>query len=338
MFIDEKELTIEAGKGGDGAALFRREKYVPFGGPDGGDGGRGGDVSIEGRSNLHALTHLAYANKIIAQNGAGGGHQRSSGISGESELITVPLGTIIFQKQEDGTWKEIGEISVEGEQKRLVKGGNGGWGNWHFKSSIQQAPKRFNPGQAGEKMEIKLVLKLIADIGLVGLPNAGKSTFLSVVSAARPKIADYPFTTLEPQLGVAQWGKGKEQQTLVIADLPGLIEGASQGKGLGAQFLKHIERTHAIIHCLEASATVEELIERYDRIRNELSTWSPVLAEKDEKIALTKIDLISEEELVDKVKALKKHTKKEIFPLSAVAHKGLDTLLTACAKASIVTT
>lgn len=328
MFVDEKQLTIQAGKGGDGAALFRREKYVPFGGPDGGDGGRGGDVIVEGKGNLHALTHLARTEKIVAEDGKIGGHQRSSGPSGEDAMLEVPLGTIIYEQTEGG-WKQIHEISHEGEHYLLAKGGNGGWGNWHFKSSIQQAPKRFNPGLPGDKRVVRLVLKLIADVGLVGLPNAGKSTLLSVVSAARPKIADYPFTTLEPQLGVATWGKGNDKRSLVIADLPGLIEGASQGKGLGSKFLKHIERTHAIVHCIECAAPVEDLLERYDRIRTELTTWSPELAKKDEKVVLTKSDLISPEELTEKVTALEKHTKRQVFAISAATHAGVDTLLTA---------
>jgi GTP-binding protein len=327
MFIDEKILTIEAGKGGDGAALFRKEKYVPRGGPDGGDGGRGGDVILEGRNNLHALAHLAHVERMEAKSGDGGGHSRSTGKDGEDIIIPVPLGTEVYVEHEN-VWEKTLEITEEGQKFLIAKGGNGGWGNWHYKSSIQQVPKRANPGLPGEKKKIQLILKLIADIGLVGLPNAGKSTLLSVVSAARPKIANYPFTTLEPQLGVATIGKGKDAKSWVIADLPGLIEGASAGKGLGATFLKHIERTKGILHCIAADATTEEILASYDQIRTELTSWSPLLAAKAEQIVLTKIDLISPEELAERVDALEKHTQKKVSAISAATHQGLDNLLT----------
>ncbi len=329
MFLDEKELEIRAGRGGDGVALFRREIYVPRGGPDGGDGGDGGDVFICGQPNLHALSHLAHVEKIVAEDGKKGGHRRSTGKSGTNQTILVPLGTIIEEKQ-DNEWHFVQEIKEEGTPISLAKGGNGGWGNWHFRSSIQQAPERFNPGQPGEQRSIRLVLKLIADIGLVGFPNAGKSTFLSVVSAARPKIADYPFTTLEPQLGVAHVGQGEEAKQLVIADLPGIIEGASQGKGLGATFLKHIERTRTIIHCIDGMTPADQLLTHYKNIRKELDAWSPVLAQKSELIALTKIDALTPEEVEQKKQILKKHAGREVYPISAVTHQGLQELLTNC--------
>jgi GTPase len=327
MFVDEKILTVEAGKGGDGGSLMRREKYVPYGGPDGGDGGRGGDVILEGHHNLHALAHLVRTDRIAAKPGDGGTHQRSTGADGEDALIKVPLGTEVYVEQEDGSWVLHTEITDQMQTLIIAKGGNGGWGNWHFKSSINQAPERANPGLPGEKKKIKLVLKLIADVGLVGFPNAGKSTLLSVISAARPKIANYPFTTLEPQLGVAVVGKGSDQRSIVVADLPGLIEGASDGKGLGITFLKHIERTRTILHCIECLASPEELCLSYDRIRAELEKWSPVLAAKDERIVLTKADLLLPEEIEERVIALSAHTGKEVRVISAAAQMGVTELL-----------
>jgi len=328
MFIDEKTLLVRAGKGGDGATLFRHEKYVPYGGPDGGDGGHGGNVVLEGQFNLHALNHLARTDRIEGRPGDNGSTQRKTGKSSEDTIIQLPLGTLIEIKQEDNTWKTFAEIKENGERTILAKGGNGGWGNWHFKSSIQQAPTRHNDGLPGQEMTIRLTLKLIADVGLVGLPNAGKSTLLASVSQAQPKIANYPFTTLEPQLGVAEVRQGKEVTSLVIADLPGLIEGAHEGKGLGVQFLKHVERTRTIIHCIECTAEPEELLASYKLIRQELEAWSEALSTKPERIALTKIELLPPEEVTRRVKALKKATGKDVYPISAVTNEGLVSLLT----------
>ena len=325
MFVDEKKLLVRAGKGGDGAALFRREKYVPYGGPDGGDGGRGGDLILVGQGNLHAFNHLARTDRIEAEDGQPGGHQRSSGPAGKEAILAVPLGTIVEVKKGE-EYEHLLEVTEEGQQIRLAKGGNGGWGNWHFKSSIQQAPERHNDGQPGEMLELRLTLKLIADIGLVGLPNAGKSTLLSAVSAAKPKIANYPFTTLEPQLGVLNLTRGRETQQLVIADLPGLIEGASDGKGLGQAFLRHIERTKMIIHCIDCTASPEEVVENYKTIRKELASWSEVLADKPERIALTKSELLPDDERKLREKALAKITKSKIITVSAVTHQHLTEL------------
>lgn len=328
MFVDEKVLTVTAGKGGDGAALFRREKYVPFGGPDGGDGGRGGDVIAVGQGNLHALTHLAHLDRIEAEAGKIGGHSRSTGHSGAPSYCPLPLGTEVYEVHSDGREELIVEVITEGQEYLLVKGGNGGWGNWHFKSSIQQAPKRANPGQEGQQKQLKLVLKLIADIGLIGLPNAGKSTLLSVISKARPKIADYPFTTLEPQLGVAVVGGKKDQRSYVVADLPGLIEGASQGKGLGVKFLKHVERTGRLVHCLAVDASLGELIQSYQTIRNELTTWSEQFVIKPELVVLTKADLVPQDELLEKQTGLSKAIGKPVYAISAATHQGVTELLT----------
>ena len=320
MFLDEKELLIRAGKGGDGVALFRREIYVPRGGPDGGDGGQGGSIYVVGKNNLHTLAHLSHTDKLLAQDGAKGGHRTSTGKSGEDLELLVPLGTIITSGGET-----VVEITEENQKVLLVKGGNGGWGNWHFRSSITQAPDRFNPGQAGEEMHIHLTLKLIADVGLVGLPNAGKSTLLSVISAAEPKIANYPFTTLEPQLGVAQ----VDGKNLVVADLPGLIEGASGGKGLGATFLKHIERTRSIAHCISFELPEDEMLAVYNTIRHELEQWSEALATKNEVIVLTKADILLPEEVEARCASLTKKLKKPVFAISAASHQGLEDLLRA---------
>lgn len=327
MFLDEKEIFVQAGKGGDGAALFRREKYVPYGGPDGGDGGKGGDVILEAQHNLHALNHLARTTRFDAENGAMGGHQRMTGRAGANLVIALPLGTVV-EEERDGEWHQVTELAADGQTLTIAKGGNGGWGNWHFKSSINQAPDRANAGLPGEGKKLRFTLKLIADIGLVGLPNAGKSTLLSSVSAARPKIANYPFTTLEPQLGVATVQRGKEEMSVVIADLPGLIEGASSGKGLGTTFLRHIERTKAIIHCIEATADLETLLQNYRTIRTELESWSDALAAKPERIALTKVELLPPAEIAERVAFLSEQTSKKVYPISAVAKQGLSELLT----------
>jgi GTP-binding protein len=334
MFIDEKELQVKAGKGGDGAALFRREIYVPRGGPDGGDGGNGGDIFVIGKNNLHALTHLGHVNKIDAENGVGGGHRQSTGKSGSDTYIEVPLGTVIYcQKQtselQDPEWEIIGEITEEKQTILLAKGGHGGWGNWHFKSSVQQAPTRFNPGLPGEKKEIKFELKLIADIGLIGLPNAGKSFFLQAVSSAHPKIANYPFTTLEPQLGVATIKDKENPRQWVIADLPGLIEGASSGKGLGDKFLRHIERTKSLIHFLDITQNPDQIKTNYLTIRNELAAWKADLLTKPELIALSKIDLVPAEDLPSLVKKIEKSLGKKVYPISSFSQKGILELLRA---------
>lgn len=327
MFIDSKELTLKAGKGGDGATLFRREKYVAYGGPDGGDGGRGGDVIIEAQHNLHALNHLARAEEIKAEDGGDGMTQKSTGKSAPEVIVQVPLGTLIEVKN-DEAWEVVKEMTEDGERLRIAKGGNGGWGNWHFRSSIQQAPDRHNDGLPGDEKRVRLTLKLIADVGLVGLPNAGKSTLLAAISAAKPKIANYPFTTLEPQLGVAEVKQGKETTSLVVADLPGLIEGAKEGKGLGIQFLRHLERTRTVIHCIDCTMEPEELVATYKLIRAELEGWSPELAEKPERIALTKIELLSPEDVASRVALLEKETGHTVYPISAVTHQGLVPLLT----------
>lgn len=327
MFLDEKILTLRAGKGGDGASLFRREIYVPHGGPDGGNGGNGGNVYVIAERNHNTLTHLAHIDRINAEDGANGGHKRSTGKSGEDKCVEVPLGTQVYVKNEAGEWELKTEILKYDDRFLIAKGGSGGWGNWHFRSSITQAPERFNPGLPGEKVECKFILKLVADVGLVGLPNAGKSTLLSVITAAKPEIANYPFTTKEPQLGVVNIGDKKDSRHIVIADLPGLIEGASQGKGLGDKFLRHIERTKIIVHCISLENTEEEVVANYRTIRDELNDWSEELAKKKELIVFTKSDIQSGKDIEKRIQKICKMLKidsDKTVAISAVSHSNLD--------------
>jgi GTPase len=255
----------------------------------------------------------------VAQGGAGGGHQQSTGKSGADTEVLVPVGTIIYRLEGEERHQEV-ELLEDGQRFIICKGGNGGWGNWHFKSSVDQTPERANNGLPGEAKDVLLELKLIADVGLVGLPNAGKSTLLSVISAAKPKIANYPFTTLEPQLGVAKY----HEHTFVVADLPGLIEGASDGKGLGDTFLRHVERTKALVHCLDAGTELEQLVRDYATIRTELEAWSPTLAAKQELVVLTKADAADPEELEQRRVAFAKKIGKEVITLSGATHSGLE--------------
>lgn len=330
MFLDEKRLLLTAGRGGDGASLFHREKFVAKGGPIGGDGGRGGSIFLEGRNNLHALAHLSFTEKFKADDGDKGGKTRSSGKSGEDLYIQVPLGTVVSVKS-DHAYEEFIDITEDGQIVLIAKGGNGGWGNWHFKSSINQAPDRFNEGLPGEEKKVKLTLKLIADVGLIGLPNAGKSTLLSVISSATPKIANYPFTTLEPQLGVVRFDR-KTEDTMIVADLPGLIEGASQGKGLGSKFLKHVERTRVMVHLVDAGLGADEIIKNYLAIRQELKSWSDNLYAKPEIVVLSKIETVDPIELKKIQKKVEKKIGKAVLLISAPVHLGIDELLTQCQK------
>jgi len=321
QFIDEATIYVKAGNGGNGAVSFRREKYIPKGGPDGGDGGRGGDVIIKCVANLNTLLDFKYNREFVAQNGENGHGSNSRGKSGESLIIKVPIGTQVYFDEDD---KEpaFDFINV-GQEVVVAKGGNGGFGNAYFKSSVNQAPRRANPGQDGQEFTLFLKLKVLSDVGLIGLPNAGKSTFLSVVTEAKPKIADYPFTTLEPQLGVVSI----DDYDFVIADLPGLIEGASDGKGLGDRFLKHTERCSVLLHLIDINSV--DIIEDYRTIRKELKKYSSKLARKHELIALTKCDSLDFEEQLSKKRLLEKETKglAKIFLISSIARTGLTELL-----------
>lgn len=315
-FLDEAKIYIRSGNGGSGCASFRREKFISHGGPDGGDGGRGGSVYIECVDNLNTLIDFRYQQHFKAKNGSSGSGQNCHGAAAEDIIIKVPVGTEILT--EDGEYV-IADFTHVGQKIMIAKGGDGGLGNAHFKSSINQAPTRKTEGWPGEELWVWLRLKLISDSGLVGLPNAGKSTFLASVSAAKPKIADYPFTTLKPQLGVVS----VDDSEFVIADLPGLIEGASQGVGLGDRFLKHVERAGVLLHLIDA--TQDDIITSYKTIRHELSEYG--LEDKEEVIALSKCDALTEKELDKKQKQLKKAIKKDVFLVSSATGSGIKTVL-----------
>ncbi len=283
-FIDYIKIHCRSGKGGAGSAHFRREKFIPKGGPDGGDGGRGGHIILKGNRNLWTLLHLRYTRHLSAEPGGSGGKQESSGASGKDVVIEVPLGTV-FKDAETGDF--IGEITQHDQTHLLLKGGRGGLGNVHFKSSTRQTPRYAQPGEPGVEKSVILELKVLADVGLVGFPNAGKSTLLSVVSAAKPEIADYPFTTLVPNLGIVSY---RDNQSFVMADIPGIIEGAHKGKGLGHRFLRHIERNALLLFIIPTDA--RDIAEEYHILLNELQEFNPELLDKQRLIAVSKCDLL----------------------------------------------
>ena len=317
-FLDEAKIYVKSGDGGNGCIGFRREKFIEFGGPNGGDGGRGGDVLIECVENLNTLIDYRYQQHFKAKNGEGGMGQNRTGANGDDSVIKVPPGTQVFA--EDGETL-LGDLTHPGERLLISKGGNGGFGNAHFKSATNQAPTHANPGLPGPEMTIWLRLKLIADAGLVGLPNTGKSTFLATVSAAKPKIADYPFTTLHPNLGVIRAG----DKDFVLADIPGLIEGAHEGAGLGDRFLGHVERCRVLLHLVDA--TEPDVAEAYRTVRRELRAYSDELGKKKEIVALSKADAIDDETLQLKFNELKKASRKTPLVLSAVSGKGIKDAL-----------
>ena len=317
MFVDTAKVFVQAGRGGDGAVSFRREIYVDMGGPDGGDGGRGGDVIFVATSNLNTLIDFRFKPELKGEPGQSGAKRDRHGKSGAPNYIKVPVGTIVKRGGEI-----IADFTKDGEEVIVAKGGDGGYGNAHFKSSVRQAPRIAEKGEPGDTFEAELELKLLADVGLVGFPNAGKSTFLSVVSNARPEIADYAFTTLTPNLGVADIDDG----SLLIADIPGLIEGASEGKGLGDAFLRHVERTAVILHLIDAYA--DDVAKAYTTIRNELAAYSEDLATRPEVIALTKIEGLDDELIGMQKDALKTVAgDTPIFAISSQAHTGLIDVL-----------
>ena len=318
-FLDQAKIFIQSGDGGAGCVSFRREKYIEFGGPNGGDGGKGGSVWIEAVPNLNTLIDFRYHQHFKAPKGRNGMGSDKTGPKGEDIVIKVPVGTEILAEDKETVIVDM----VEAGQKFLIaKGGDGGRGNAQFKSSTNQAPRYAEPGWPGQEMWVWLRLKVIADVGLLGMPNAGKSTFLSVVSKARPKIADYPFTTIHPNLGVA-WVDNYE---MVIADIPGLIEGASEGVGLGDRFLKHVERCFALLHLIDA--TGDDVVKTYKAIRKELELYDEKLVAKPEVVALNKADALDEKEMLKKQKALEKVIGKKVFVVSAIAKKGVfDCLL-----------
>ncbi len=288
-FVDYVKIFARSGAGGAGSAHFRREKFVAFGGPDGGDGGRGGSVVLRGDSQYWTLIHLKYQRHIFAKDGEAGGGARSSGKSGQDSVIPVPLGTVARDAE---TGEIIGEVTADGEELVLLRGGRGGLGNWHFKTPTNQAPRYAQPGEPRSEGSFILELKVLADVGLVGFPNAGKSTLLSVVSSAKPKIADYAFTTLEPNLGIVEVRDGR---SFVMADIPGIIEGAHEGRGLGTRFLRHIERNSILLFMIPA--TTEDLRAEYDILLNELTLYNPELLDKSRLLAVTKCDTVDEERI-----------------------------------------
>ncbi len=316
MFADTAEVMIVAGKGGRGAVSFRHEKYVDKGGPDGGDGGKGGDVIFVADNNVNTLASFRFKPELRAGDGEAGGKRRKHGADGADKLVKVPVGTAVYR---DGHL--VTELTASGQRRVVAFGGAGGFGNAHFKSSTRQTPRVAEVGEKGDSFPAKLELKLVADVGLVGFPNAGKSTFLSVVSNARPEIANYAFTTLTPNLGVADI----DGQSLLIADIPGIIEGASRGKGLGLEFLRHIERTSVILHMIDVAT--EDVGESYRVIRRELAQHSAALVAKLEVIALTKIDAVPESAVKQQLEHLRRVTKSPIYPIAAPAHSGTLELL-----------
>lgn len=319
MFLDQAVIIVRAGKGGDGVVHFRREKYVPFGGPDGGDGGKGGDVYLEVVPTLNTLSSFRHKSRFQAQDGVRGGKQNMTGRSGEDLFIKVPPGTIVY---DDETGETLGDLT-QAEQRMLVaKGGRGGRGNARFTSSRNQAPRQAERGEPAQERQLRLELKLIADIGIVGVPNAGKSTLLASVSNAKPKIAPYPFTTLEPNLGVSELD---DETTLVLADIPGLIEGAHMGLGLGHDFLRHIQRTRVLIHLLDGLA--EDPLLDLAQINSELALFDPDLAEKPQIVALNKIDLPEVAAIWDKIETSLKERGYEPMAVSALAGTNVRQLL-----------
>ena len=321
-FIDEVTITIQSGNGGDGCVSFRREKSVPRGGPDGGDGGNGGDIYFQGDVGLNTLVNFRGRRNYNAENGGQGTGSACNGKAGEDLVIKVPIGTLIRNVE---TGEILADITDAEEKLLVAEGGFGGLGNINFKSSTNQVPSRATPGKDGVGFEIELELKLLADIALIGMPNAGKSTLISVLSAAKPKIADYPFTTLEPNLGVV---KMSDRQSLVLADIPGLIEDAAEGKGLGIKFLKHIERTKAFIHLVDVSWCLDEFeaFEQYVIIRQELGKYNEELLNKKELVCLTKTDAMSDEE-INKFKVFfEEQLDKNVLPISSVSGDSMDNL------------
>ncbi|NBX02939.1 MAG: GTPase ObgE [Alphaproteobacteria bacterium] len=317
-FLDEAKIYIKAGDGGKGCVSFRREKFIPDGGPDGGNGGAGGSVIAECISGLNTLIDFRYQQHFRAKNGQQGGGSSCTGASSDDIIIKLPLGTQIFEEDRETL---VADLTRVGQRVLLAKGGMGGLGNQCFKSSTNQAPRTSTPGEEGPEAWLWIRLKLMSDAGLLGLPNAGKSTFLAAVSRAKPKIADYPFTTLVPQLGVVY----VDNREFVLADIPGLIEGASEGVGLGTRFLGHVERAGILLHLIDG--TGEDVVEAYKTIRGELEAYSPELAETDEIVALNKCDALTEDEIKEKKAALKKASKKTVHAISGFTGDGVQKVL-----------
>lgn len=327
MFIDRTKIYVKAGDGGNGVTAFRREKFVPRGGPSGGDGGKGGSVFIESDEGLNTLLHLRYNPEHKAERGKHGEGSRRHGKDGADVLLKVPVGTQIFDAESGDL---VFDFTEAGQRFLAAKGGKGGWGNSHFATPTQRAPKYHYDGRAGEEKEFQLELKLIADVGLVGFPNAGKSTLISVISAAKPKIADYPFTTLEPNLGVVDIGEFK---TFVVADIPGLIEGASEGAGLGDRFLRHVERTKLNLHLVDVSPlSNRNPVEDYEIINRELENYNEELAHRPQIVVATKLDALEDQERLESLRRRAEEDGKQFLEISAVTNQGTRELVMAVAQ------
>lgn len=318
-FVDYVKINVTSGKGGQGSKHMRREKYIPKGGPDGGDGGRGGHVILKANKNLWTLYHLKFQKHFRAEHGEHGSKQTSTGADGADVYVEVPLGTVVRDKE---TEEILFELTEDGEQKIVAKGGRGGLGNAHFKSATNQTPRYSQPGEEGEERDLILELKILADVGLVGFPNAGKSTLLSVITAAKPKIADYEFTTLKPNLGIVEYRNFK---TFVMADIPGIIEGAAEGRGIGHRFLRHIERNSTLLFLIPADAP--DIKEQYDILVDELRRYNPQLLDKERLVAISKSDMLDAELKAEMKKILDKQFKGIPFLfISSVAQQGLTEL------------
>ena len=326
MFIDRAKIHVQGGNGGNGVTAFRREKFVPRGGPSGGDGGRGGDVILLADDSLNTLLHLRYNPHHTAQRGLHGEGSNRSGRDGEDHVIRVPVGTQIFDA---ATGDLLHDLNHDGDRWLAARGGRGGFGNAHFTTSTNRAPRYHQTGSPGEELDLQLELKLLADVGLVGFPNAGKSTFISTVSAARPKIADYPFTTLEPHLGVVDLG---DFRTFVIADIPGLIEGAHTGAGLGDRFLRHIERTKLLLHLVDVSSVSgRDAVSDYETVNRELASYNEELATRPQFVVATKIDALDEPERLESLKQKAIEDQKPFFAISSATGNGVRELVNAMA-------
>ena len=317
-FIDYVKLHVSSGNGGSGSSHLHREKYVAKGGPDGGDGGRGGHVILRGNKNLWTLFEFSFRRHIRAEHGGNGGKQRSSGADGQDEIVDVPLGTVIRDTE---TEEIIDEVTEDGQEIIIAEGGMGGRGNWHFKSSTNQTPRYSQPGIDGQELDITLELKVLADVGLVGFPNAGKSTLLSVITSAKPKIADYEFTTLKPNLGIVKY---RDFKSFVVADIPGIIEGAAEGKGLGYRFLRHIERNSTLLFLVPADA--ENVAKEYEILLDELRRYNPEMLDKDRLVAVSKTDMLDDELKAELKAELDENLPVPYLFISSVAQQGLTEL------------
>lgn len=326
MFIDRAKIRVRGGRGGNGVTAFRREKFVPRGGPSGGDGGKGGDVWIVADESLNTLLHLRYNPEHIAERGRHGEGSNCSGRDGEDRTVRVPVGTQIF---DSASGEFLQDLTEDGARWQAAKGGRGGFGNSHFATSTNRAPRYHQSGSEGEELELQLELKLLADVGLVGFPNAGKSTLISTISAAKPKIADYPFTTLEPHLGVVDLG---DFRTFVVADIPGLIEGAHEGAGLGDRFLRHVERTKLLLHLVDvSSASGRDPVSDYQTVNHELKAYNPELAERPQLVVATKVDALDEPERLESLRQQTEIDGLPFYVISSVTNQGTKELVAAVA-------